>query len=242
MRFQAFLNPCEIVRSGNVNRVPTVSVVMPTFRRNREGFLAAAIDSVLGQTFRDFEFIIVDDGSTDGTEAVCRSYAARDPRIIYVRHAENCGLPAVRVNAAIMSARAPYVAFIFDDNAWSADVLETLVRRMEACRVDVVYSNMEIMLGGGKKCVLGSWPLSIELLMHLNTIPNGGVLCRQEFFQRYGMYDPHLILRRICDWDLWLRGLRLGATFSHCDKSTGREYGPASPVSLGNSVQWDYKT
>ncbi len=241
MLFQRFVEPKEVVAAKSIS-APTVSVIMPTYCRLREGLLTRAIDSVLGQTYRDFEFIIVDDGSSDGSEGVCLAYAARDPRIVYVRHDENCGLPAVRVNEAIMMARGSQIAFVFDDNQWFPDVLETLVRHMESRPADVVYSNMEIMLGGGKKCVLGGWPLSVELLMHLNTIPNGGVLCQKTFFEQYGMYDPHLILRRICDWDLWLRGLALGATFSHCDKVTGREYGPASPASLGNSVQWDYKT
>lgn len=107
--------------------------------------------------------------------------------------------------------------------------------------MNVVYSNMEVVLGEGKKCLLGTCPLSVELLMHLNTVPNGGVLCRKEFFELYGLFDPHLILRRINDWDMWLRGFRLGAKFSHCDLTSGREFGPASPASLGNSVDWDYK-
>lgn len=242
MRFDSFLTPREIVTSGQADGQPAVSIVMPTYRRNHEGLLTRAIDSILGQTFRDFEFIIIDDGSTDGTEGVCRACAARDPRIVYVRHNENCGLPAVRTNEGILLARAPYVAFMFDDNVWASDALEVFMREMQAQPVDILHGNTELIFDAGKKQVLGNWPLTLELLTHMNTIPNGAVLCRREFFEQHGMYDPHLIVRRVCDWDLWLRGLRLGATFRHCDRTMGVEYGPSSPASIGRSVQWDYKT
>lgn len=72
------------------NPPPRVSIGMPVY--NGEPYLSAALDSLLGQTFGDFELIISDNGSTDDTEAICRAYAARDPRIRYERQAENRGL------------------------------------------------------------------------------------------------------------------------------------------------------
>ena len=67
------------------------------------------------------------------------------------------------------------------------------------------------------------------------------MLCNRDFFDRYGLYDPHLSLRRICDWDLWRRAARFGASFRHLNLNLGIELGPSSPVSLGNSVKMDYK-
>jgi glycosyltransferase involved in cell wall biosynthesis len=241
MRCHAFLKNRVIVEDDHRDPSPQVSIVMPTYCRNGEGLLTQCIDSVRAQTVARFEFIIVDDGSVDGTEAVVRDYAARDPRIVYVRHEENSGLPAVRTNEGILLARAPYVAFIFDDNIWVPDALETLLRAIDEAGVDLVYADTEMMRENDDPFVLGNWPLTRELLQHINTIPNGATLCRREMFDRYGLYDPHLILRRVCDWDLWLRVLRLGGRLAHVDKMLGKEYGTASSVSIGHTVRLDYK-
>jgi glycosyltransferase involved in cell wall biosynthesis len=241
MKFKNFLENRVILNNGWRNLDPEVSIVMPTFCRNQEGLLSRCLDSVLAQTFKNFEFIIVDDGSVDGTEAVIRRYAEEDSRIIYVRHAQNSGLPAVRADEGILLARAPYVTFIFDDNVWFPDTLSILKSEIETGSWDVVHGNTEMVQGEGKSFLLGPWPLTIELLQHLNTIPNGATLCRRSFFDQYGLYDPHLILRRICDWDLWLRGVRLGAKFKYVNRLLGSEFGHTSPVSIGRSVEWDYK-
>jgi len=240
MKVHQFLNGRTIQRHDQAPPSPRVSVVMPTYCRNAEGLLTRCIDSVLAQTLADFEFIIVDDGSIDGSEGVVRAYAERDPRIVYVRHADNSGLPAVRTNEGILLARAPYVAFIFDDNVWRPDALERLVSAIESEPADLAHGNVEMVEPDGTSYEYGRWPLSIELLQHINTIPNGGILCRRDFFDRFGLYDPHLILRRICDWDLWLRALRRGARYVHVDAVLGTEYGPSSPASLGRSVNWVY--
>src|SRR6185295_20414870 len=71
------------------NRPPRVSIGLPVF--NGEQLLRQAVDSLLAQTFSDFELVISDNGSTDGTEAICREYAARDSRIRYLREPENRG-------------------------------------------------------------------------------------------------------------------------------------------------------
>ena len=74
-----------------VKKMPKISIAMPVF--NGERYVAQAIESLLGQTFDDFEFVISDNASTDGTEAICRHYAAADRRVRYVRRATNIGGP-----------------------------------------------------------------------------------------------------------------------------------------------------
>ena len=64
-------------------RSPCVTVALPVY--NGERYLAGALEAILGQTFKDFELIISDNASTDGTEAICRSFAERDPRVRYAR-------------------------------------------------------------------------------------------------------------------------------------------------------------
>jgi len=90
---------------------PTVSVIIPTY--NRAHTIGRAIKSVLNQTYQDFEIIVVDDGSTDNTEEVVKSF--RDKRIRYIQHKKNKGAAAAR-NTGIKSAKGKYIAFQDSDD------------------------------------------------------------------------------------------------------------------------------
>jgi len=92
---------------------PVVSVVMPV--HNAERFLAAAVDSILAQTFTDFELIAVDDGSADRSLEILQSYAARDPRVVVAQHASNQGAAAAR-NHGCRMARGRYIAVMDADD------------------------------------------------------------------------------------------------------------------------------
>ena len=105
---------------------PRISVVLPVF--NREQRIAQAIDSVLAQDFDDFELIVVDDGSTDRTAEVARSYG--DPRIRIVTQDRNRGSNAAR-NAGIEAARAPLIAFLDSDDVFLPHKLGTVVRAFD---------------------------------------------------------------------------------------------------------------
>ena len=98
---------------------PLVSVVMSTW--NRAGLVTRAVHSVMGQTYRDLELIVIDNGSTDRTpEALA---AIRDPRLRIIRIAVNAGAAAAR-NAGIRAARGQLIAFHDDDDVWFARKLE----------------------------------------------------------------------------------------------------------------------
>ena len=93
----------RITTRGAADRQPAVTIVTPTYRRNAEGLLLKCLGSALDQTFTDFEHVIIDDGSTDGTEEVVLDLCERDERIVYVRRKNrNSGLPAVRANEGIL--------------------------------------------------------------------------------------------------------------------------------------------
>ena len=224
-----------------MERTPKVSIVTPTYNRNLEGLLAPCIEFALSQTFPDIELIVIDDGSTDGTEDTVRRYAALDNRVRYFRHDTNSGLPAVRTNEGVMLARGDSIAFLFDDNVLENKFIAEAYAKLHSASVDVVHANVHMLGVDGADFTLGDWPLCKELLGNLNTIPNGGVLCRHTFFEKYGLYDPHILLRRICDWDLWLRAFTLGASFQHLDLTAATEHGLVSKNSIGNTVRWDVK-
>ena len=82
----------RVFTKSDAGRKPRISIITPTYRRNAEGLLAACLQSALDQTFTDFEHIIVDDGSSDGTEETVLRLAEQDNRIVYVRHDRNSGL------------------------------------------------------------------------------------------------------------------------------------------------------
>jgi glycosyltransferase involved in cell wall biosynthesis len=231
----------RLICPGRTYRTPKVSIVTPTYCRNAEGLLAKCLDSASAQTFSDLELIVIDDGSSDGSEFTIRDAAFRDDRIVYIRHDRNSGLPAVRTNEGVIRARGEAVAFLFDDNILHPDFIQSAWNALEASGADVVHANVHMFAKDGKDFVLGGWPLTLELLRNLNTIPNGGVLVRRSFFDRYGLYDPHILMRRVCDWDLWLRALALGAKFHHLDQIGSLEHGLVSESSIGNTIAWDVK-
>ena len=96
-----------------VKTTPVISVVMSTY--NRSDLLPRAIDSILNQTYKDFEFIIINDGSTDGTSDVLKSYAARDKRIRIIENEGNKGL-VYSLNRGLDLARGKYIAMMNDDD------------------------------------------------------------------------------------------------------------------------------
>lgn len=124
---------------GAAPHAPMVSVVMAAY--NAEAFVAEAIESVLGQTLADLEFLIVDDASTDGTPAIVARYARADRRIRVFRLARNRGTAQAR-NAALAHARAPFIAICDDDDI-------QLPQRL-ACQVEWLQAHPRCMMVGGQ--------------------------------------------------------------------------------------------
>ena len=108
---------------------PRISVGLPVF--NGEAHVASAIDSVLGQSFEDFDLIICDNASTDGTQSICRSYAENDPRVRYFRSDENVG--SVRnFNLAYSYSASPYFKWAAADDLIAPTFLEKCLQVLEA--------------------------------------------------------------------------------------------------------------
>lgn len=206
LKVKDFLRDQEIFQSPHRPTNPAVSVIMPIYCHNGQ-LLDRAIDSVLAQTFEDFEFIIVDDGSRDGSFETAMRYAEKDSRIVVIRHRLNSGLPAIRVNEGVLESLGIYVAYQFDDDEWLPNCLEDLhaaiVKHEEPC---VVFGEamLQNVMDTSDKRRLG-FPFNHALLMDGNRIVNNSVLHHKNIFELSGMYDPHIMLRRLCDWDLWLR-------------------------------------
>ena len=122
-----------------------VTVYIPT--KNRLQLLSAAVDSVLAQTHRELELIVVDDGSTDGTPAYLAEKAAQDPRLRFLRHEASRGGPAAR-NAAIVASRGAFVTGLDDDDTFEPERIEEFVRAWQALaargeRPSCLYSQLK---------------------------------------------------------------------------------------------------
>ena len=112
-----------------------VSVIIPVY--NVEKYLEECVDSVLAQTYTDWEAILVDDGATDSSGRMCDAYAAKDPRIRVI-HRENGGLSAAR-NTGLKAARGEYVYFLDSDDYIEPDTLALLLETAEREQADVVF-------------------------------------------------------------------------------------------------------
>lgn len=122
--------------------VPTVSIVMPAY--NAEKYLQAAIDSILNQTYQAFEFIIINDGSTDSTKEIIRSYD--DPRIVYLENEKNSGI-CVTLNKGLDAARGKYIARMDSDDISLPERLEVQVKYMDE-HPEIGVSGSDIIIFG----------------------------------------------------------------------------------------------
>ena len=127
--------------------MPLISVIMPSY--NHEQFIADAIESVLGQTIRDLELIIIDDASSDGSPRIIETYIANDARIGTVYHDNNLGI-AKTVNEGLDRAQGKYVAFISSDDVWMPDKLEKQLNILSDNEDLVIWSEGLVIDSTGK--------------------------------------------------------------------------------------------
>ena len=183
---------------------PAISVVMSVY--NGQRYLAQAVESVLAQTFRNFEFIIIDDGSTDRTAAILADYAKRDARIRIISH-ENKGR-ATSLNIGIDVARSGYIARMDADDACLPDRFQQQLDFLEAHPdVGIVGGAVEVVNGNG------------QLLRRIKP-PTGDAEIRSTMLTGNPMWHPTILMRRqhvlavrgyrkqfldTDDYDLWLR-------------------------------------
>ena len=181
---------------------PLVSVVLPTY--NRSSTLGRAIDSVLDQTFANFELIIVDDGSTDDTTDVLDAYT--DPRIRIIKHKNSKGGSAAR-NTGISESRGKHIAFIDSDDKWIESKLERQLKQIESCtNISAVYTGYYKNHSGYRE--LGHIPkhggnIFEAQLARDRVNPTSTVLVKSECFDAVGKFDESLDARQ--DYEMWLR-------------------------------------
>ncbi len=182
--------------------MPKVSVIIPTF--NRLPMLKEAVDSVLAQDFEDFELIVVDDGSTDGTASEIERYGGR---VKIIRHQKNRGVSAAR-NSGIGHAKGKYIGFLDSDDLWVKGKLRIQVTFLEENPQYPLCYTDEIWVRKGKRvnpmlkhAKYSGW--IFEKCLPLCTISPSSAMMRKTLFTRVGLFDEAL---PVCeDYDFWLR-------------------------------------
>jgi glycosyltransferase involved in cell wall biosynthesis len=182
---------------------PLVSVIIPTY--NRKNFLKIAIDSVLNQSFNNFELLIIDDGSNDSTEELVKSF--KDQRIRYFKLDKNYG-PSYARNFGIKNSNADFVAFLDSDDFWKKEKLEIQYSEMLKNNDYLLSHTDEIWLRNGKilnpkKIHLKEGGDIFKKSLKLCSISISTVMAKKSLFDIVGFFDESLPACE--DYDMWLR-------------------------------------
>ncbi len=184
---------------------PVVTVVTPAY--NVAKYIGEAVDSVLRQTFRDFEYLVVDDGSVDNSVDIIKAHVHDDPRFRLVQ-GEHRGLSAAR-NSGIREAEGEYIAFLDGDDRWHPRFLERQLQLIQSLPdAGAVFCRSRLMLENGTM-VFFQWQRAgrydfDDILINSNPARNGSsLLIRKSCFADVGGFDEDL--RYVEDLDMWLR-------------------------------------
>ena len=189
-------------------KAPRVSVVVGVY--NKERHVEECLRSVLSQTCGDFELIVVDDRSTDGSLGVIQRFS--DPRIRLVRREVNSGLPAIPRNQAVRMARGEYLAFLDADDVWLPDKLEKQVAFMDAHpEFLLTHTRCMVVDDGGQELYLrshGKYPPDGDCfadLMRKSFICTSTAMLRRKWASRIGGFSEEKQFRCGEDWEFFLR-------------------------------------
>lgn len=179
---------------------PKVSIVLPTY--NGSKYIRKSIQSIIDQTFNDWELIVVDDCSSDDTSEIIKSF--NDNRIVYTRNGVNCKLPR-SLNRGFVLATGEYLTWTSDDNFYKVDAIEKMVNALENNpNVDIVCAYSHFI--NDNNDVSGDFILSPPIYVFERNTVGACFLFRRNVYLNVGAYDPDLLL--IEDYDYWLRACK----------------------------------
>ncbi len=212
------------------------TVIMATY--NRRDLLPRAINSVLNQTFGDFELLVIDNGSTDDTGSVVGKF--KDPRVKYIlnpRPTKSCDAPR---NLGIGMAKGPFVSFLDDDDLWYPDRLEKVKDAFDGDPAASAVCHNENKTVDGKFAGLlkhGPWSEDIyeRLLYDRNCLSSCGMTIKTGLLRELNGFDLREEFDSAADYDLWLRMAAKGVKISFIEEPlgefsvTGRNWSKVNP-------------
>ena len=193
--------------------MPKVSIIIPTY--NGEKFINKTIESVVGQTYKDWELIIVDDFSNDNTKEIIKEWEKEDKRIRSIFLDKNSGGPAHPKNIGIENSKGEYVAFLDHDDEWMPEKLEKQIDFLKNKlndKYELVTCNFLIDINGEKyKYITPTYNLDSQLshILNGNFVHScSSIIVRKKIIDSLGGFDESMKMSD--DWDLYLRMLQLG--------------------------------
>ena len=178
------------------NKNPKISVIIPVY--NGERYIKEAIDSVLNQTYENYEIIVINDGSTDNTIKILKNYVNK----IRWKNQENKGVVSAK-NSGIKIAKGEYFAYLDADDVFLPDKLELQIKKLnENPKLGLVFCEYYYMDKNGKIIKLIKPTKKIKLIQD-NFIPTSGVICKKSCLEKIGIFEYDV--GSDYDWDLWLR-------------------------------------
>ncbi|HEX7490074.1 MAG TPA: glycosyltransferase family 2 protein [Candidatus Limnocylindrales bacterium] len=192
--------PAQPVR--NRPNAPAVSVIVPA--HNRAETIAAAIESIRSQTFEDFEIVVVDDGSSDGTADIARALESKEPRLRVHAHPHNRGAQAAR-NTGIRAARGEWIAFLDSDDLYYRDSLELRLAAAKGTDLGVIHSACDA-IGPDGPVPFPIPPVEGDVRRALLTAPAPmfqGMIVRRELLHRIGLLSESVPAYQ--EWDTSIR-------------------------------------
>lgn len=201
-----------------------VTVVMPVY--NAEKFLAKAIESVLCQTYRNVELLVIDDCSTDGSLHIAQSYEAKDRRVCVLQNEKNINVAKTR-NYGIQKAQGDFIALLDSDDVWEPQKLELQMELLERENAGIAYCSYDFIDESGKsilKPFLVPKETNFNKMLYGNDIGCSTVLIRADMFKKH-LFHPDCYHE---DYALWMEMLKdnvkavgLTEVYVHYRKVTG---------------------
>lgn len=182
---------------------PKVSVITPVY--NAEKYLSETIESVLKQTYKSFEYLLIDDCSTDNSASIIKEFEEKDSRVRYIKLSENSGAAVAR-NRGLEEAKGRYIAFVDSDDKWYPKKLERQLDFMENNHKAFTYTNYEHITEEGE--VLSS-PKLPDKLNYSRLLKNTAIACSTVVIDRQIIGDFRMpLVRKGQDTATWLQILR----------------------------------
>ncbi len=198
---------------------PTVSVIIPAHNSSR--FIKKTIESVINQTYEDWELVVVDDGSQDNTEEIVRSLCVTNKRIKYFSQ-DNFGAPSRPTNRGIREGRGDYIAILQHDDEWLPEKLEKQIILMNtATGKDADFIGCDAFIVNDTKksearsilCVPERREDFLYALLSSNILPYpSAMLIRKRVFENFGYFDEEFNMAD--DWEMWIRLAAQGVSFA----------------------------
>jgi len=188
------------------NSQALVSIVLSTY--NRSNVLFYAVESVLRQTLKDWELLVIGDACTDDTDRLMRSFVERDKRISYHHRTDNFGEQSGPNNEGVARSSGRYIAFLNHDDVWLEDHLEILVQAIRDRGCDMVFSLVDYLLPDNTSRIVGATPSGEYDPMLF--IPASSWLLKREMAEDVGPWRPARQLYNIPSQDWCFRAWKLG--------------------------------